>query len=330
MKRFLLVLILCQLILCLPLGAEQTLLLVSQKGASSVAFYTPEGKLLASVPVGTHPHELALSPDGRYAYTTDNGTMQIEHAGEGGNTVSVIDLHQRKRTAVISLGKYYRPHGIDINPVTGHLLVSTENPDQLLVVDLEKKEVIRRYDTQGQTPHIVAAGREGKWAYVSNARSGTVAAIELASGEVKLIPAGGRPEGSVLSKDGKRLYVVNRDSDELTIIDTEKKTNIGTIKTSDGPVRVGLSPDGRYAIYGLINAKAVGFADLEARKEIATVDVGGPLVSMHTSPDGKWAFTAAQDDDTVYVISIADRKLHTKFKTAAGAGPDPARQITVP
>jgi hypothetical protein len=42
------------------------------------------------------------------------------------------------------------------------------------------------------------------------------------------------------------------------------------------------------------------------------------------------AFTASQDDDTVYVISIADRKLHTKFKTAAGAGPDPARQITVP
>jgi DNA-binding beta-propeller fold protein YncE len=115
-------------------------------------------------------------------------------------------LHARKRAAAIPLGKYHRPHGIAINPVTGHLLVSTETPDQLLVVDLEKKEVIRRYDTKGQTPHIVAAGRDGKWAYVSNARSGTVAAIELASGEVQLIPAGGRPEGSVLSKDGKRLY----------------------------------------------------------------------------------------------------------------------------
>jgi YVTN family beta-propeller protein len=325
MKRFLLI-----LILCLPLGAQQTLLLVSQKGASSVAFYTPEGKLLATVPVGTHPHELAISPDGRYAYTTDNGTMQIENEGEGGNTISVIDLQARKRVAVISLGQYHRPHGIDINPVTGHLLVSTENPDQLLEVDLEKKEVIRHFDTKGETPHIVAAGREGKWAYVSNARSGNVAAIELATGEVKLIPAGDRPEGSVLSKDGKRLYVANRNSDELTIIDTEKKAKIGAIQTGGGPVRVGLSPDGRYAIYGLINSKAVGFADLETRKEVATVDVGGALVSLHTSPDGKWAFAAAQDDDTVYVISIAGRKLHTKFKTVAGAGPDPVQQITVP
>ncbi len=318
------------LVFCVSLSADQTLLLVSQKAGSSVGFYTPEGKHLTSVEVGTHPHVMVLSADGRYAYTTDNGTMQIEHAGEGGNTVSVIDLHTRKRVAVISLGRYYRPHGIDIDPATGNLLVTSENPDQLLVVDPKAQKVLRTYDTKGQTPHIVAAGKDGKWAYVSNARSGTVAAIELATGDVKLIPAGGRPEGSTLSKDGKRLYVVNRDSSELTIIDTEKKSNIGTIKTGDGPVRVGLSADGKYAIYGMIRAMKVGFADLETRKEVAVVDVGGPLVSLHTSRDGKWAFAAAQDDDTVFVISIADRKLQRKFKTTSGAGPDPVQQITVP
>ena len=318
------------LIFCAPLFAEQTLLLVSQKAGSSVGFYTPEGKHLTTVEVGTHPHELVISADRRFAYTTDNGTMQIEHAGEGGNTVSVIDLHARKRVAVISLGRYYRPHGIDIDPATGNLLVTTENPDQLLVVDPKTQKVLRTYDTKGQTPHIVAAARDGKWAYVSNARSGNVAAIELATGNVKLIPAGGRPEGSVLSKDGKRLYVANRDSSELTIIDTEKKANIGTIKTGEGPVRVGLSADEKFAIYGMIGAMKVGFADLQARKEVALVDLGGPLVSLHTSPDGKWAFAAAQDDDTVFVISLVDRKLHHKFKTTPGAGPDPVQQITVP
>ena len=318
------------LALCSPAWGQQTLLLVSQKASSSVAFYTPEGKLLSTVEVGTHPHELVISADGRYAYTTDNGTMQIEHVGEGGNTVSIIDLHERRRAGVVSLGKYYRPHGIDLDPKTGNLLVTTENPDQVLVVDPRGQKVLRTYDPQGQTPHIVKVDKNGEWAYVSNARSGTVAAIKLDSGEVQLIPAGGRPEGSILSDDGTRLYVVNRDSSELTIIDTEKKANIGTIKTGDGPVRVGLSPDGKYAIYGMINAMKVGFADLEARKEVALVDLGGPLVSLHTSPDGRWAYTAAQDDDTVFVISIADRRLHTTFKTADGAGPDPVQQITVP
>ena len=83
----------------LALPAAETLLLVSQKAGSTVGFYTWEGKHLASVAVGTHPHEMRLSVDGRYAYTTDNGTMRIEQAGAGGNSMSVIDLHERKRVA---------------------------------------------------------------------------------------------------------------------------------------------------------------------------------------------------------------------------------------
>ena len=75
-----------------PLWGQPSLLLVSQKAASSIGFYTWEGKHLGSVPVGKHPHEMRISADGRYAYTTDNGTMKIEQAGEGGNTVSVVDL----------------------------------------------------------------------------------------------------------------------------------------------------------------------------------------------------------------------------------------------
>jgi YVTN family beta-propeller protein len=270
---------------------------------------------------------MTLSDDGRYAYTTDNGTMRIEQAGEGGNSVSVIDLKERKRIAQISLGKYHRPHGIDLNPASGELLVTSENPDQLIVVDLEKQKMVRTYDTQGRTPHIVKASPDGQWAYVSNARSGNVAAIELATGKTILIPAGGRPEGSVLSKDGKMLYVVNRESSEVSMIDTVAKKKVGTIKTGKGPVRVGLSSDGKTLIYALIGDHKMGFADIAARKEIALVDLDGPPVSLHTSPDGAYAFAAAQEADTVYVVSIADRKLVRKFKTTQGAGPDPVHQV---
>ena len=325
MKRLVFLLVAC----CLALPAAEPLLLVSQKAGSSVGFYTWEGKHLTSVPVGTHPHEMTLSADGRYAYTTDNGTMRIEQAGAGGNSMSVIDLHERKRVAQISLGKYRRPHGIDVDPATGNVLITSENPDQLLVVDPRTQTVLRTYGTGGSTPHIVTVGHEGKWAYVSNARSGTVAAIELATGRTITIAAGDRPEGSVLSKDGKTLYVANRVSNEVTIIDTVAKKRAGTIPVGGGPVRVGLSPDERFVIYALIGDNKVGFADIAARKQVAVVDLDGPPVSLHTSPDGKYAFAASQEADTVYVVSIAERKLVRKFKTTAGAGPDPVLQIPV-
>jgi YVTN family beta-propeller protein len=298
--------------------------LVSQKAASSIGFYTWEGILVAEVPVGAHPHEIVESTDGRFLYITDNGTMAIEQAGEGGNTVSILDIAARRKIGEVDLGRYHRPHGIAVNPVTGEVLVTSENPDRLLIVNPETREVIRDFDTKGETPHIVAASRDGKRAFVSNARSGTVAAIDLASGEVTLIPAGSRPEGSVLSRDGRFLYVANRESNEISIIDTAKNENVGSIKTGQTPVRVKLTPDEKLLVYALMDDNKVGFADVEAREEIALVDLTGPPVSLEVSGDGKYALAGAQEADTVYVISIADRKVVQQFKTSEGAGPDPA------
>ena len=118
---------------------------------------------LATVPTQPHPHEMVFSPDGRFAYTTDNGTMRIEQAGTGGNTVSIIDLKLRKKVGEISLGEFRRPHGIDRIQATGQILVSTELPDQLLLIDPEKRQVVKRWATGGKTAHMVVATRDGKF-----------------------------------------------------------------------------------------------------------------------------------------------------------------------
>ncbi len=315
----------------MPLLAQQTILLVGQKGSNSVGFYTADGKLLATVPAGKHPHEMVISQDGRYAYTTDNGTMVIEEAGEGNNTVSVIDIRARKRTAVISLGRYYRPHGIDMDPATGNLLVTTEKPARLLIIDPKTRKIMKTYDPKGKTPHIVTAGKEGKWAYVSNAGSGTVSAIELATGKLTSIPVGTRPEGSTLSKDGARLYVANRSSDQISIIDTATKKNIGSIKTGKQPVRVQLTPDQKSIVYGLADGHAIGFADLAQGKEVAEVPTDGErVVSMHISPDGKWAMVGTEEGDSVYMVDIARRKRYRKFSVPKGSSPDPVLAVEVP
>jgi YVTN family beta-propeller protein len=315
----------------IPVLAQQTILLVGQKASSSVGFYTTDGKPLATVPVGKHPHEMVISPDGRYAYTTDNGTMAIEEPGNGNNTVSVIDIRARKRVAVIDLGTYYRPHGIDIDPATGNLFVTTENPAQLLIIDAKTHKILKTYDPKGKTPHIVTAGKDGKWAYVSNAESGTVSAIELATGKLISIPVGTRPEGSTLTKDGTRLYVANRTSSEISIIDTATKKNIGSIKTGKQPVRVQLTPDQKYAVYGLADGHGMGFADLAQGKEVAEVHTDGErVVSMHISPDGKWAMGGTEEGNTVYIVDIATHKVHKKFSVPDGSNPDPVVAVEAP
>jgi len=199
----------------------EPILLVSQKADKSVAWYTLGGEMLAETAVSDHPHEIVRSPDGSRLYVTDNGVMQIENAGEGGNKVSIIDLDAREKTAEIDLGKWHRPHGIDLCS-DGTLLVTSENPDQLLVIDVDEKLIVHEYPTGGETPHIVHCSPDSTTAYVSNSRSRTVAKIDIASGEHELIETGARPEGSTLSNDGSKLYVAHRDADKIVILDTEK------------------------------------------------------------------------------------------------------------
>ena len=308
------------------LSAESTLLIL-HKADSSLGFYTLDGKMTARVAVGKHPHEMVRSVDGRYLYITDNGTMRIEQAGAGGNTVSIVDLAARKKIGEIPLGNYRRPHGIDLDPKTGRLVVSAELPDQLLLIDPSKRQVARTFDSKGKTAHMAVFGPGGRFAYVCHSNSANIAAVDLASGAVTLIPGGARPEGSVLSKDGKTVYVVNRESAGITIIDTASNKATGQIATGKGPVRIAQTPDGKTLVYGLMHDEAVGFADAASRKEFGQVKIKGNPVSMSVSPDGKRAYCSAEEIDTVYVISVPERKILKSFKTTAGYHPDPVMEI---
>lgn len=91
--------------LCAGPAPGQEFLVVGEKVSGSIGFYVPDGKRITSVPVGKHPHELALSPDGRLAYSTDNGILWMTDAGEGGNTISILDIRKREKVGVIDLGK---------------------------------------------------------------------------------------------------------------------------------------------------------------------------------------------------------------------------------
>lgn len=314
------------LLLAGTLHAQELAILL--KGASAMAFYTMDGKEIARTAVRPHPHEMVFSADGRYLYTTDNGTMRIEQEGTGGNFVSIIDVKARKKIGEIDLGKYRRPHGIDLDRASGKLAVTTELPDQLLWIDPKTKKIERTYSTGGKTPHMVVLGPGAKHAYISHSNSGNVTIIDLASGAIKSLPTGTRPEGSVLSADGKRVYVVNRESAKVTVIDTATQTISGTIPTSKGPVRISATPDGKQVIVACMHDEVVEFADTATLKVTGrTEKLPGPLVSLTVSPDGKYAFASAEELGIVYVISIAERKATRKLTLPQDAHPDPVFQL---
>jgi len=304
------------------LGQEADLAVV-QKVSGSVGFYTLDGKHVGEVKVGEHPHEAVLSPDKRLLYVTDNGILWMTYKGEGGNTISIVDVKARKKVGVIDLGSNRRPHGIDLDPRTGRLVATTENPSGLVLVDPVARKVIRKYDVKGEAPHMVRLGPDPRLAYVSNTNSGTLALVNLETGGAKTIPTGARPQGTVFSSDLKTMYVTNSEANTISIVDVDKFQVTGTIQTGKWPCRLALTPDGKRLVYALQVSEAVGFADLATKKEFKQVPLGGKLVSLTLSSDGRYAYSSAQEQDRISVISLADQKVVRVIETPKGSGPDP-------
>jgi YVTN family beta-propeller protein len=298
-------------------------LAIVEKKAGAVGFYSPEGKRLAGVKVGEHPHEIVLSPDKRYAYISDNGILWMQYAGQGGNTISIVDMKQRTKAGVIDLGTYRRPHGMALDPRRNRLACTIENPDGLLLIDLNTRKVLRKYDVQGEDPHMVILSPDGEYAFVSNTSSAAVAAIHLESGKTKLIPVDKRPQGAVRSHDGKTIYITSSEGNSISILDVARQEITGRIATGKGPGRVTLTPDGKTLVYNLQEGEGVGFADLASRKQTHEIRLPGAPLSLTMSPDGRYVYAGVQDKDTVVSISVADRKIVRTFRTPDGAGPDP-------
>jgi DNA-binding beta-propeller fold protein YncE len=303
-------------------GDDKAAIAVVEKKAGEVGFYSASGKRVGGVKVGTHPHEMLLSADNRYLYVSDNGILWMTDPGEGGNTISIIDVKAMKKTGVIDLGNYRRPHGLDLDRKTGRLLSTIENPDGLLLIDVASRKVVRKYDVQGTDPHMVLFGPTAEWAYVSNSASHTIAAVHLASGKVKLIPTDQRPQGGMLSRDRKLIYMTNSDGNSIALIDPLKNERVGTIATGKGPGRIAQTPDGKTLVYNLQPGEAVGFADLATRKETGQVALGGRPLSLALSADGRLAYAGVQDNDKICVVSVAERKVIQEIRTPKGAGPD--------
>ncbi len=316
---------LCAAVLSLSGFAADPTLIVLHKGDSSLGFYTFDGKLEKKIALEQHPHEMVFSADRRFLYITENGTMRIENLAAGGNSVAIVDLKNRKKVASISTGSFRRPHGIDMSG--GDVIVTSEAPDQVLRISPAQRKVVGTIPGVGRITHMVTVSRDGKTAYASNAGSGTVSIVDLASKDVRNVESGKRPEGSVLSPDGAWLYVTNRESASIAIIDTAKKEVAGHIETGKGPVRIGITPDGATLVYALLHDNAIGFASTSTRKETGVLKVEGSPVSLHLSPDGARAYAASEEIDTVHIVSVPERKLIRTFQTPKGYAPDPVAEL---
>ena len=212
---------------CPMIGPKDGKLYVTTELDKTITVIDPKTlKIVGTIPTGQEQsHMLALSHDGRRAYT----------ANVGPGTVSVIDLAQRKVLKVISIsGETQR---IAISPDDKWVFTADQKQPRIAVIDTATDSVAHwvPIDAIG---YGSAATRDGKFLLMTVPDKDEVAVVDLKTMTVvRNVPVGKYPQEVLVRPDGKSAYVSCEYANQVDEIDlaTWKTTrSIKTAKYADG------------------------------------------------------------------------------------------------
>ncbi|HET9177992.1 MAG TPA: YncE family protein [Terriglobia bacterium] len=293
-------------------------------------------KVVAKVPAGNDPHEVAASSDGKLAYISNYGSGAF-------NTISVADLVAQRALPLVDLGPLRGPHGLDfaggelyftaeVNKVIGRLNPATRKIDWILGTGQDRTHML-----------IVSSGLTR--IYTSNVNSGTISIIEKTAGNSGTPPpppsASRRPgpprgaqgweetvlhtglgtEGFDVSPDGRELWSAAAEAGTVSIINLATKK---LAQTLDAHVtranRLKFTPDGKYVFVSMLasNGGDVAIFDVATRREVKRLGLGRGAGGILMQPDGSRAYVSCSPDDYVAVIDLKTLKQVGRINTDRG------------
>jgi 6-phosphogluconolactonase (cycloisomerase 2 family) len=288
--------------------------------ASTVSQYTiaPDGTLSAktvpSVPTGTTPTSIVVSPNGQYAYVTNgNGITQYTIAADGSLSPNPDAASVASASGIETAGIAESANGANVyinNSTEGTVSQYTVNPDGTLT--------LASTVATGARPSAVALSPDGMSLYVADGTSptGSISQYDVSpSGALSpkspatVTTTSGDPAAIAISSDGHDLFTAN---DTFPGTASQFTIGAGGLLTADptATVAAGSQPDGIIATPGPSVSSTAS----------ASVPVGGQisdsaLLAGGSDPTGTVTFNLYGPGDTGCASSLA-----SSTATASGDG----------
>lgn len=190
------------------------------------AIDTSTNAVVATIPVGAEPVDVAVLPNGARAYVTNMGA----------GTVSMIEIVSNTVASTIPVGS--KPRGIAISPDGSRAYVANSGDNTLSVIDLGSNAVVGPPIEVGTEPDGVAISPDGSRAFVAQ-RGGNISVIDTATNAiVASVPDAQAPSRLAIGPRGGRGFVTDSGSNSVTAFNPISGNVVGA------PVAVGSSPAG--------------------------------------------------------------------------------------
>jgi YVTN family beta-propeller protein len=285
-------------------------------------------KVIARIPVGTDPHEVIASTDGKMTFVSIYGGGSLHE-------LDVIDLVAQKPLLNFDTKPLNGPHGLAF--VGGKLWFSAEGAKSVGRYDPATNQLDWCMGTGQDRTHMIYVTDDGKNVYTTNVSSGTVSILTdsliqppgFAPPGAKphldwfqtVIPVGRGSEGFDVSPDGRQLWTAAADDGTISIIDLASRKVAAKIDAGVvGANRLKFTPDGkRVLITSLRNGDLVVY-DAQSHQELKRLNIGHGAAGILMDPDGSRAFIGCTADNYVAVIDL--KTLAVSGHVDVGGGPD--------
>ena len=217
--------------------ATLTLMRLPMRSATSVSVAVPALPELSSS-ADRSPTDLAVSPDGKYALTSNSTS----------DSVSLIDLASGALVSELPAGK--RPFAVAFSHDGRQAVVTNQFSDTVSFFGLEASRLKEEGTLEvGSEPRGIAISKDDRFAYVALAGEDAVVKIDLKTRKIlKRVDVGDEPWHLGISPDGKRLAIGGARSQDMTILNPETLEEAYVVKLRGHNVRhIAFSPDNKWA-----------------------------------------------------------------------------------
>jgi YVTN family beta-propeller protein len=123
------------------------------------------------------------------------------------------------------------------------------------------------------------------------------------------------PFNLAVSNDGKNLYVIAQDSDELLVVDTDNDMVLNKIKVGVHPHSIVLNKEGKLAYVSNEWSDNVSVIDLLSSKVIDTIKTGNGPAGLAISSNGKFLYAVNAFGSDLSVIDLSTKEERKRLTT---------------
>lgn len=289
------------------------------------------------MPMGRLPYATTALGGGRWramnVYPLMNGrwalTVQVRTRGAGGTWTTLRRVvYQVPLTGTMRLLSYER---VAIAPPVQTIVAAavrwTGLPERAAVsfadnglVYLPGRPTLVRIGSQNHSLKVAPDGT----LWIMDYAGGRVAVLDPRTGQQRAsIPVGIAPAHAVFTPDGRRAYVSNLLSNDISVIDVRARRVVAAISVLPGlqPHALAITPDGRevWAPCGL--GGGIWVIDTRTNKVARVIPTGGFPHAVTFSPDGRTAYLVDASPGKDSGLVVIDRATgHIRARVAVGTG----------